>query len=319
MKVIRRKLLSWALRRQGPDALPLHLTPRRIYILPTPTGWVFFLLVFAMFLAGMNYGNGLALLLTFWLASFALVAMIQTQRGLAGLTVLRAHAEPAFAGGEVAMKLQLESRLAGADLLFSAEGTTPASAPSSGAAGVEASGITLKFSVKRRGPWQAPVLRLSTTAPYGLFRTWAWLALDVRSLVYPKPEGNLPLPEVAGSDTGERQIAGSLDELSGLRPFRDGDSPRQVAWKAYARGAPLLVREYHGQSAARREFDFDALPGLGLEAKLSQLALWVVAAATQKQYWSLRLPGAGELSGAGNEHLHACLARLALFESGSTP
>ena len=73
-------MLRWALRRQGPDVLPLRLAPRRIYILPTGTGWTFGLLIAAMFLAGMNYGNGLALLLTFWLAGFTLVAMIRTQR-----------------------------------------------------------------------------------------------------------------------------------------------------------------------------------------------------------------------------------------------
>ena len=37
-----------------------------------------------IFIAGMNYGNGLALLFAFWLAGFACVAMVQTQRSLAG-------------------------------------------------------------------------------------------------------------------------------------------------------------------------------------------------------------------------------------------
>ena len=64
MSLFRQRMLRWALRRQGPDSLPLQLKPRRIYILPTGTGWTFGLLVVAMFLAGMNYGNGLALLLT---------------------------------------------------------------------------------------------------------------------------------------------------------------------------------------------------------------------------------------------------------------
>src|SRR5690348_5964329 len=91
---IRQRMLRWALRRQGTDTLPLQLAPRRIYILPTRAGWAFALLIAAMFIAGMNYGNGLALLLAFWLAGFAIVAMIRTQRSLAGAQLLRAVASP---------------------------------------------------------------------------------------------------------------------------------------------------------------------------------------------------------------------------------
>jgi uncharacterized protein (DUF58 family) len=315
----RQRMLRWALRRQGPDVLPVRLAPRRIYILPTRTGWVFGLLILAMFLAGMNYGNGLALLLTFWLAAFALVGMIQTQRSLAGLGVRDATAEPAFAGGEVALALQLQSGLSPRDLTFNAEGATlqPAATPHSGMQ--DMAGVTLRFPAARRGPWRAPVLRLSTSAPYGLFRTWTWLSLDVRTLVYPKPLGDRPLPELPGPEEGSRRLAGSLDELAALRPFREGDSPRQVAWKAYARGAPLLVREYQGHAAALREFDFDALPQEDIEARLSQLSRWIVDAAAENQRWTLRLPGSSALAGAGAEHRRLCLTQLAIFgmETGS--
>jgi len=306
-------MLRWALRRQGPDTLPLRLAPRRIYILPTRTGWVFGLLIIAMFLAGMNYGNGLALLLTFWLAAFALVGMIQTQRGLAGLVVLEAVAQPAFAGGQVALTLRLQSRLSPRDLDLRAEnaGLLPMATPHPGIA--DAAGLTLTFPTGRRGIWRTPALRLSTSAPFGLFRTWTWLALDARALVYPKPEGDQPLPELPGPEPGSRRLAGSLDELAALRPFREGDSPRQVAWKAYARGAPLLVREYQGHSSALREFDFALLPQPDTEARLSQLSRWIVAAAADNQRWTMRLPGSATLTGAGPEHRRQCLAQLAMF------
>lgn len=313
MSMIRQRMLSWALRRQGPDTLPLKLKPRRIYILPTRTGWVFGLLLVVMFLAGMNYGNGLALLLTFWLASFALVGMIQTQRGLANLAVQGASAEPAFAGGEVALTLQLQSALPPQDLDFSAEGEAlqPQSVTREDA--IDGASITLRFRTQRRGTWRAPVLRLATSAPYGLFRTWTWLSMDVGTLVYPRPQGDHQLPELPGPASGSRRLAGSIDEFAALRPFREGDSPRQVAWKAYARGAPLLVREYQGHTAALREFDFDALPHEDTEARLSQLTRWIVDAAAENQRWKLRLPGTAPLEGAGPEHRRQCLARLAVF------
>lgn len=320
MEFLRQKMLRWALRRQGPDTLPLRLAPRRIYILPTRTGWVFGLLLVAMFLAGMNYGNGLALLLTFWLASFALVGMMKTQRSLAGMVIRDARAEPAFCGGDVALHLQLVSPLSPRDVAFTATGATalaPAITKAADAAG--AAEVTLLFRASRRGRWCAPVLRLSSVAPYGLFRTWTWIALPSETLVYPRPAGDLPVPELPGAGAGSRRLAGSLDEFAALRPFREGDSPRQVAWKAYARGAPLLVREYQGHAAARREFDFNALPLQGIESRLSQLSRWIVDAAAQGQHWSLRLPGAPALGGAGAEHRRACLARLALFDAEPAP
>src|SRR5690606_37529901 len=117
----RARMKVWALRRQGADVLPLRLTARRVYILPTSAGWTFALLLAVMFVAGMNYGNGLALLFTFWLAGFALVAMVQTQRGLTGITVHAASAGPAHAGDMVRLRVLVYGGSAPADLHLVAE------------------------------------------------------------------------------------------------------------------------------------------------------------------------------------------------------
>jgi uncharacterized protein (DUF58 family) len=303
----------WALRRQGPDALPLRLAPRRIYILPTRAGWSFALLIAAMFIAGMNYGNGLALLLAFWLTGFALVAMIRTQRSLAGAQLLRATADPAFAGDQLPVSMEIRTALAAEDLQVTGDDLLDVEPlPSLDSAGICT--LRLRFSTHQRGHWRVPVMHLQTSAPFGLFRTWTWLALDVSTVVYPRPLGDRRVPEAPGSGDGSQRLAGSLDEVAGLRAWREGDSPRQVAWKAYARGAPLLVREYHGHAAAAPEFDYSLLSVRGREARLSQLARWVVDAAAQNQSWTLRLPGI-VLSGAGSEHRRRSLRELALFET----
>ena len=85
-------------RRQGPDQLPVSLARRRLYILPTRAGLAFAALLFLMLLAGLNYANSLALLLTFLLGGFALVVMQQCHRNLLGLSVIAVHAPPVFAG-----------------------------------------------------------------------------------------------------------------------------------------------------------------------------------------------------------------------------
>ncbi len=309
---LRQRMLRWALRRQGVDTLPLKLAPRRIYILPTRTGWTFALLIAAMFLAGMNYGNGLALLLAFWLAGFALVAMIRTQRSLAGAQLLRAVAAPAFAGDALPLTLEIRSALSATDLQIT--GQDLQSVEPLASSGTGSCLLRLQFSTHQRGRWRAPVMQLQTSSPFGLFRTWTWLALDVSGVVYPRPLGERRPPEAPGADQGAQRLAGTLDEVAGLRPWREGDSPRQVAWKAYARGAPLLVREYQGHAAATMEFDYSLLPLRGREERLSQLSRWVVDAAAQNQQWTLRLPGK-TLNGGGAEHRLRSLEELALFEA----
>jgi uncharacterized protein (DUF58 family) len=98
-----------------------------------------------------------------------------------------------------------------------------------------------------------------------------------------------------------------------LRPFRDGDSPRQVDWKAYAREAPLLVKEYSSVGGELRVFDFDSLQALPLEAKLEQLARWVVDAEAGGERYGLQLPHSFIKPDRGPQHRHRCLAELALF------
>lgn len=308
----RNRIRQWALRRQGPDHLPLTLAARRIYILPTAAGWTFALLVVVMFVAAMNYGNGLAMLLAFWLGGFLMVAMVQTQRTLAGGQLLSASAAPAFAGEPVLLQLQLTTRGAIADLTLTLDQDARRAShmPSQSSSDT----LLLPVPTRRRGPWRAPVICLSSQAPFGLFRTWTWLSLDVATVVYPRAVGDLPIPEVAGDQGGAEHLASGQDELAWLRDFREGDSPRQVAWKAYARGAPLLVREYRSSSSVSRDFDFATLPIADTEIRLSQLARWAVDAAARAENWSLRLPGRAPLHGAGPDHLQQCLQDLALFD-----
>ena len=138
--------------------------------------------------------------------------------------------------------------------------------------------------------------------------------MPLEMIVYPRAHGSQPMPADSGFKSGTRSqgLAGS-DEWLGLRPFRDGDSPRQVAWKAYARGAPLLVKEYSAMGADLRVFDFSKLENLGVEARLEQLARWVVDAETHGERYALIVPPHHMEPDSGPEHRHRCLTALALY------
>jgi uncharacterized protein (DUF58 family) len=314
MASLSQRAQRWALRRQGIDRLPLTLQSRRIYIVPTRRGWAFAALIAVIFIAGLNYGNGLAMLLAFWLAAFALVAMLQTHRGLAGTRIAALQAQPAFCGASVQLAVQPISPLDLADLNLCCDDAS-ASIDSR-----DESSWRLDIPARKRGIWNTPPLKLESRAPFGLFRAWTWLNFELTTLVYPQPGGRRPLPVAASNTPGNLHRSAGHDELSSLRPFRDGDSPRQVAWKAYARGAPLLVREYQGNAGAATTLDYNSLPGLGREERLSQLCQWALSASERREAFTLLLPDAEALSGAGPAQLVRCLRALALFDSGrATP
>lgn len=310
---LRQRAAAWARRRQGPDALPLRLGRRRLYILPTGPGMAFAALVLTMLAAGLNYANSLAVLLAFLLVGFALVAMHECHRNLLGLSLLEASAPPLFAGATGTVRLTLEnaSRL-GRWRLQAAIADEAAVSLDLSAAG--RGQVELPLRALRRGLQRIERLRISSSHPFGLFRVWTWVHAPLVLIVYPRATGSLPLPtgSSARSGTRSRGMAGA-DEWLGLRPFRDGDSPRQVAWKAYAREAPLLVKEYSSSGTPLRMLSLDAARQPDIESRLSQLARWILDAQAAGERYGLELPGVRIAPDRGAAHRHRCLSALALY------
>jgi uncharacterized protein (DUF58 family) len=309
-----RRVAAWARKRQGADPVPLTLRARRLYILPTRTGAGFALLLFIMLVTGLNYGNSLALMLTFLLAGFVIVGMFECQRTLQGLVLLQARAGDCVAGGTGLLELQFGNRASTPRRMLALR------CPGSAATRFQLEAATecwvrAPFAAGARGRRRFERLELSSRAPFGLFRAWTWLHLPVSAIVYPQAVGERPLPH-SGAWHQSRAAAttgGEPEQWSGLRPFSEGDSPRSIAWKAYARGAPLMVGLYEGEGGDEHRLGFVGLEALPLEARLEQLAAWVECCAERSAAYTLELPAARLALGAGAEHRVAALRALALY------
>ena len=311
---LRKRMAVWIKRRQGSDTLPLTLQRRRLYILPTRAGLGFGALLALMLAAGLNYANSLALFLTFLMGGFALVAMQLCHRNLLAACLYAAHAEPTFALRPGTLRLTLTN--GAAQPRFRIESGLGDELPQ--VTNLPAQGrhhLDIPVAAPKRGLMKIERLRLTTTHPFGLFRTWTWVHAPLEMLVYPRPHGSAPMPSQRGRKSGNRsQGHAGADEWQGLRPFRDGDSPRQVDWKAYAREAPLLVKEYSSMGSELQLFDFTALPNLDTEARLEQIARWIVDADDSGDRYGLEIPGTHIAPDRGTDHRHKCLAALALYE-----
>jgi len=307
------RVQRWARRRQGSDSVPLTLERRRIYILPTKFGVAYALTAFAMLLGSMNYNNSLGFALTFLLVGLGLVAMHHCHRNLAGLVIAHVQASEAFAGGSLKLALGCENpgavprcglRFECLDAVADLVHVAPA-APAL---------ATLELPAEKRGLLRIDRISVSTGFPLGLFRAWSWIHLPVDAVVYPKAAGNQGPPPSVETDRGTLGLMHRGDEdFRGFRSYRPGDSPRHIAWKALARGAPLLVKDHAGASRAPLMFDLDHVQAGDLETRLSQLCRWIVTADLQLSPFGLALPGERIAPQSGARHRRRCLTALALF------
>ena len=312
---IGRRIQRWTRRRHGIDPDAFVLRTGRIYILPTALGVTFAFMLFAMFLGAMNYGNNLALGLTFLLGSLALTAMHYSHRNLATVSVKFAGADPVFAGQSARFRISIENEASVPryELTVGTEhDTDTAQRIEPNARGV----FEVAVPTERRGYVKLEHFEIATRHPFGLFRAWSNLHMDLRCIVYPRPsERGLPPPLIDVDTGGAQDFQRGDEEFAGLRSFQPSDSPRRIAWKAYAREQGLQVKMYAGTAVTSHLLDWNSLPGQATEARLSQLCRWIEDAHLAGHAYGLKLPGKSIAANVGPAHRERCLTALALFES----
>jgi uncharacterized protein (DUF58 family) len=312
---LRTRWSRWLLRSPGVEAGPVTLTQRRIYILPSRAGLLFASTLLVMLLGCVNYNLSLGYMLTFLLAGVGMVSILHTFRNLARMQLASGRAQAVFVGQEAIFNVLLinRTRLPRWSIALRRPDSQTVYVDAGGHSTVAAE---IRTPATRRGKLAIGRLRIFTTFPLGLFHAWSYVALDADCLVYPRPEpGNVPLPApTLGAHAGVESGAGQ-DDFAGLRKYQPGDSLRHVAWKAVARGQPILTKQFSGLAEGELWLDWDALPSdLGVEARLCRLARWVVDASRAGSTFGLRLPGNRIAPGSGAAHEEQCLTALALFQ-----
>ncbi|MEX0976744.1 MAG: DUF58 domain-containing protein [Woeseia sp.] len=317
---VARRAEHWARRRQGADAASTYLRSRRVYILPTGVGLVFALMTFAMLLGSMNYNNNLSFVLTFILAGLGFVAMHQCQRNLVDIEVSFAGVDPVFAGQSADFRIAVTNHAKSWRFhvqLYAGRISSVIADLQPGESRI----FHLEIPTEIRGQVGLPRFGIRTLFPFELFRAWAWLHMDLSALVYPRPADTAPEPPPTQTAHGHRQHdARGEEDFAGFRQYHEGDSPRHVAWKAFARSGELLSKQFAGADTSSQWLDFSQvrteLTGADdVEARLAILTRWIVDADRTHRDYGLRLPGAEFAPSHGDAHRHRCLQSLALFNA----
>jgi uncharacterized protein (DUF58 family) len=323
------RITRWIAGRDGPEAGEVLLDRRRVYILPTAPGLAFGGAVLVLLVGSINYNLQLGFLLTFLVASMAIVGMHATHSNLVQLVLRGVRVEPVFAGEVAAFEVAVSNpgtldryalRFAFSPGAMHARGgrdgrnaatalTVSVEVPARGMRAVQ-----VPLPAPTRGRLPAPRITVETRFPFGLWRAWAYLTPALEAIVYPKPEDDAPpLPATDGGRDEAAGMASSGDDFAGVRPYQAGDARKLIAWRLAARSDDLSVKQFEATGGGDLMLDFTTLPSsMGLEHRLSRLARWVLDADASRARYGLRLPGAMIDMASGAQHRDRCLTALAV-------
>jgi len=302
------------------------LDRKRVFIFPTRHGLMLGAMMLVILLGSINYDNALGYLLTFLLFGLFLIGMLHTYRNLVGLSYIGADAKPVFAGSYAQFTLSFDNRgkwiryslqLAYWPRLTRRWRRRRHAGAVSHIAVIRAADLmhaSISVAAPNRGWVPLQRVRITSTFPLGVLRAWAYFEDDAVCLVYPKPEGKLALPlRGSAAQTDGAGTSQGNDDFAGFRPYRPGDPIRAIAWKSLARQETVLVKRFTSGAALRVWLRWADCPANStVEARLSQLAKWVVAADGLGVEYGLELPDLRLEPGSGAAHHHRCLRALAL-------
>jgi len=322
------RIVQWMFRNYQEPRGDVTLDRRRVFILPTRAGLVFFFVAVTVWFGSLNFNLQLGFLLAFLVISVALVGMYQTHRNLVHLAVREQRAAPVHAGEAANFDFVIDNPTGEARYAVNLSFILPrrrragrvAEQPLKGVwVDVPASSserVSIGLPTRRRGRRDCPRVRIATRFPFGLWEAWAYVSPQLSTVVYAAPEAEAPpLPPGSG---GDRDIANGVvagnDDFAGVRSYRPGDPLKSIAWRLAARSDELSVKLFESSAGEETVLDLSALSrGLPLEQRLSRLTRWVLLAEGAGLRYSLSLPGTQITTATGPAHQARCLEAIALY------
>lgn len=296
-----------------PPTTQVRLTQKNIFIFPVRLSLAYITCVAVLWIAATNYENNLAFAMCFLLLSVYMVCILHTFNNLSGLKLTRLDSKPVFAGelAECTVMITANAMRNYQNIYLGWQGNQTRFDLKPG----EKKKMICKVPAPKRGYYQPGRLAIETVYPLGILRSWSYINLDFRILVYPKPKPcDLPALGMKHTEEGEQaeEIRGG-EEYNSLKDYYPGAPLKHLAWKQYAKGRGLHVKDYSEYVDRQLFFDWEKLPFTDVEEKLSALCFGVIEAEKRGECYGIRIPGFEKSPDSGALHASEILKALALF------
>ena len=273
------------------------------------------LIIFLLFLVGINFQNSLVYIVCFWLIALLVINIFYTYRNLAGLTIKAISAEPCFAGDKMVLELEVSRpvKQRKSAIYF---GWKDEDLVELNLQGQQSTRIKLSHTSKNRGRFTPPRIDIFTQFPTGLNTAWSYASMEIQGVVYPEPIEKSQATDKQQSDEeandGQEQAGGTSD-FAGIREYQPGDSPRHIHWGQYAKTNELYTKSFVDYESHDVWLDWQSLNISGTESRLSHLSAMILSFHDAQKQFGLRIPGREIQPSKGEAHKVRCLTALALF------
>jgi uncharacterized protein (DUF58 family) len=278
-----------------------------------------------VWLAAVNYSNNLVYFVLYLLVSLTVFSLYYTRRNVAGIVLDQIRIHPGHVGGDIQMDLHLLNRdslpAQSLSILCQTHGTINIppqqllirSTALNSLAGKSGAQVEGTLRARKRGLFRLKMIEVQSSYPLGLFSASAFFKVDLPFYIYPEPIGDDKLPGFSSISSDETSADSTApgDDFFGLRPYQPGEPLRHVAWKAYARGRPLMVKQFAGGGGPQLVLAEEPIRHLEVEARISQLTRWALIANEQQLKFGLDIKSAQIASAVGPVHLQRVLQALA--------
>jgi uncharacterized protein (DUF58 family) len=289
------------------------LRHKTIYVFPGKQGAAFLVVVLLIWVLGTNYQNNLILGFAFFLISVMLVSIIHAFKNLLGLTFTPDATQYAAVGDIAAFDITISSpyKVNHHGIQLSVDNSEIVQVEVRAG---QTTHVRLGVHARHRGWLKLSRVVVKSYYPFGLIRAWAYVYLEHRALIFPKPiPCEKPPLGIGKGDDGIQTTLQRGDEFQGFQTYQPGSPLSQIAWKQYARGAGLHLKDYRQIQSQHYWLDWKQLAARDVELGLSNMSYWVNEFSDKNIEFGLSLPGATIEMGSGEVHRINVLTALALF------
>lgn len=245
------------------------------------------LVALATWLAAVNYAVSLAYALCFMMCGILIWAWFLSILQLAGMRVSVLSQSEGFVGDRMKIVLNVGSdknrhrRI----LVSFVENLAPRATINLAKVDTKVkSQAELHVVAKRRGLNRLPDIILYSHSPFAMVSAQCMVNLEHDVLAFAHPIENAEVEGAPVQGSGYKKSKAGSDDVSHLGEYREGESPKIIAWKQYAKTDRLLAKQFEEETGSHSNLiSYRDYPGVSNRDAVAGYMTWRVLQAEKNK------------------------------------